>query len=920
MNLEQYTKTIEKLFVESHYEVVDFETLISRNGWSTDQLTTLINLPAKFSQISYNDINTIGAQWFPYNVLHKYNAFRDYPYEYVKGKLGMVDLLADRQSGKYEQRTINGINYLGKRSEDNIRTLRLEELTRDHESQDIKSMLGSSNDFRYTELEIMGMIGLLRIIKPPMRFLEQVWFPAIRHANNGIVLRAMIKCWSTSIKRWPEYWTTRYNTEIQYIIETETVLGYIIEDTMQEYHLDSIKETLANKKFSYTLHFPLLKTRILDVLKELVEPVGARPMDYSIKEYFNNSNNWATPGAASGYKIYTEPTEDGEVPQKLRINKNALPLFYTLEDVLTDRREDAGVVLKAEVGKNRIAYSASTSVTLLESYIVDKYWYLFDGSTSRTNYIAYTNPERLRLAATLISTADEYGIVSADIEANDVIQNSVFNTLIYLWQFELYPPEPEDEEVILRVADAMLYNKVRIPKNIINLYDYDFEDYIYNSDKNNIYVKGSGGALSGQKFTYARNTRNNVIVSALSIDLVSNYFPGEYMDPIVGADDSIAISRTVRSTIMQFLLNTSILLTVNPAKSYISYTSGEFFRIMYIKGSRRQGYPCRIIHSVIAVNPASSQEIDIVNNLKSYWDNCSQLIRRGGDEAVLKNWLLKLAHSKRVSLPVLCAATEQGGVGIPISDEYMFSVINPGIPRYKQTYREYNYNKTWFNEIMIELRMTQVPGGVESYFGDMQTGIRDKVARTESKDKYKRAVDNWANTYFHSKTKVRPRIPERLLRSGEAVMDFWGSYNDILGTLDSAMNQINNISRQRNIYYKVLKEYQLYTDILNRGQYPKFVDKLDTLTGLGLLFISDNFKNTKSAYVTKTLLNGQLALSSPVNFSFPADMTFMYVDMGVTLLGPVTIKSPAEFTWFSDYIRFSVATGFLPYMRWACNW
>jgi len=923
--LEIFIKEVSDTFREKFYKQVTTRQLFSRvNGWSEERMKTLAKMPDNPAQISELDIDIIGTTYFPYSTLVKFSAFRDTPLTFTYDRINKVKDQPP-MSGDYQPEQVSQIKYKTKKSEENIRLLRLEEVLTPTIEIKLLKLLGEANDHRYTELEIMGMIGLMHIINSPERFMTEVW-QEIRKSDNGVTLRKRLKVWGLSIKRWPDYWSQRYNCGIEKLIETETVLGYLIEDSLQAYHLELIDKMLADTFVYYDQDYDTFVIDVKRSLKDGFEDGEVHDIpDFTLREYLNNWNNWTTSGSANEYRATVE-TQDGDT-QKLRINKSALPLFTTLEEVLANNDSSAGIVIKAEVGKNRLAYSAPTRVTLVGKYLLDKYDAYGQSAKTTANYISYTSEQRLQLAYKLISLKPQIGMITADIEENDINHNTYLDVLLFYWKFQSVITSPEDRSLLLLFLRDRLMSIVRVNTKQLESVDYIMKSPILKVEGEFTYFYGFAGILSGLPDTYTMNSFVNYSTDRLAtlaaIRLVAELEAPPLQpvfDPIVGGDDETVPCTSIRTAALTFEFKSSIYLPVNSEKSYLSYTTCEFFRIMYIRGSRRQGYPSRIIHSIISNNPAKSQEIDIVTSIKAFWSNCSQVHRRGGDLDALKGWCYRYAHAKNIDRRVVSIPTEHGGCGVPLDPSLFSSHVIPGVPRFKMIFRKYQTNKKWFNDIMVQLRVANIPGVSDSYFNDMLTGVRDADARKDSRNTYKEQVAKWKKDFTIVQQRTVPLIPSNLTSSMESIENYWNSQSAPGAVLDAILMAVSQNNEHKDKYYKIRSEYQLFSDILNRGLFRRFKDKINTLTELGLLFVSQNFQNTKSAYVVQSLLNGTLSLSSPVDWSFPADMTFIYQNIGLNVLGPVTIRTPAEFVWFCDYIRYACARGFLPYLSWSTSW
>jgi hypothetical protein len=256
----------------------------------------------------------------------------------------------------------------------------------------------------------------------------------------------------------------------------------------------------------------------------------------------------------------------------------------------------------------------------------------------------------------------------------------------------------------------------------------------YNSDlpttKSKIVLEGIGGLMTGRRFTTLLNSVLNYALNAISCDLVNKLKPKCYPNTF-GGDDSIQEVSSIGSGILLYVTETNILLTINPTKSYISKVTGEFFRVQYKVKKARSGYWSRVVHSVVANNPVSRQELDTITKLKGYWSNIQQIVRRTGQRTnrYFEKLLFILANVNKIKKEWLSITVENGGCGISVSGINDFTRLKPGIPRFFDLNHKYEFNLDWYNAAMTRLNKDDLDGINESYLKDMIQGIRDFETR-----------------------------------------------------------------------------------------------------------------------------------------------------------------------------------------------
>lgn len=888
--LMDYSRT---MFTVKTYENTQSYSKLLRGTFSDTQIFRLIQAsPNNVSDI----VNDIGPDWFPYSIL-KNTKHKDYPQTFVLNQLEFGKTVEIDDSSIEE---VNGIRYYINNNYRHILILRPNEVLMN--PKPLLELLGNANDGRYNVLEILGMYHLVMSGIVPLSFINDIWKPLVRKSSDGIELRRNLKLYSTSIKRWPEFWEGIYDVESALMAETETVLGYIITDITEE-HLISIDNILSTPKLSYPgtseQFFKHLEYH-LDHWKQTID-TQVRDEDYS--SFLANWNAWTTSGSAPEFKLRDDSGH------KYRINKSMLPLVSDIGYFTGPKPQVySKIILKAEVGKSRIAYSTPTYYSMAESYIAHKYSnYLEDAN--KDMFTAKSQESKLLQSAKFIET--NKFLASSDIEKNDFIHITYLDTYILLYMLRKHLVTQEDINVVLSIASFYCTNKLQLDKD----YKARFLQY-YNPElkarKDRIVLEGIGGLMTGRRLTTLLNSVLNYAINAISVDLVNKVHPKCYSNTF-GGDDSIQEVTSILSGILLYSTETNILLTINPTKSYISRVTGEFFRVQYKVGGDRRGYWSRVIHSIIANNPVSRQELDVITKLKGYWSNIQQILRRTNNKG--KDYFTKLlfilANVNKIKKDWLSITVENGGCGISVSGVNDFSVLRPGIPRFHERIRKYEFNYNWFDQSMIALNPDKLDGINHSYLNDMTRGIRDFENRRQSRLDYRKRLKAYKPVVLAGRITSHSAFNQR---------SFYLTSKDKVEAVNILTNSSNIYRKQFNTNIRVQDDkYQYYLDVLNRAKFVKFRDKLNYLINAGILSIQPNLINRFSAYVMQQLLTKSVSVVSKW-YSLPPDMTWAVKDRTLSYILNQRVFKPSTYSVLCTKLYDEFYQKNISSLGWAYDW
>lgn len=863
------------LYDMKRYVIKTFPTLdsfLKARGYSQKQIQPLLVknfIPSKASLL------TVGLEFFDYDTLYQYG-FGQFPLEFVLKKLSKFESVPQR-SGNYIQYSILGLNYISKPQEDRIRILRLSEAVTNPKL--LINILGESNDFRYTELELIGLYYYCVYTKQNELYIKEILKPALIRAKNGIDLRLILGLYTVSIKRWPQFWTKKLKSNEGSIFEVETVFGYI-QDILSDVHVEEVKDLLEPVQIHILGSADIFIKSLDDYILSFCDQVVVRNANISIKKFFSDWNIFSTSGSAPEYRIIDE------FGVKHRVSKSVLPLVTTPAILLSGSIENK-VISKAEPKKFRIAFSVNTRDNFIESYFSELFPMLFKHGNVR-HYPEMNTWQKLHVAGDLIQSADL--LASSDIEKNDHLHSSIVDAYIISKIIPVSQLSNYEAYLLHSLLTSTRVNTVTFPA---------YGDYAKQV------LSGTGGLFSGRRWTTFLNSFFNSFMNGEARKMVDGLSKGKVSNNFYGGDDSIQTCKVINFGLLLYIFLSCILMTINPYKSYVSDYAGEFFRVLYIKGKGRLGYQNRLIHSLTSNNPASKQEIDLISKLKAFDSMIQQFIRRGGKDTI-SELLFKLVGV--YSLPEQCIniPVSSGGLGIG-SPNYSKKVV-PGIPRYSNLPKEYVLNLKWYDACMTYLNPDNIPGISDSYKSDMLEGIRDYDLRKDSKVMYKSAIAKWLTMVSFVNILASIENVHKMLSTGDFIVEEITSRSS--STIGTVVDNLKGLSFSitSKPYFSVIN-YRLFNDILNRGLFPKFRDKIRAIEQFGAATISSSFLNSKSAYTTKQILNSKLDISSTQITTLPADLAFYPKSLFCGLVGFKPVRSPIDYSVTSNVIQESICIG-----------
>lgn len=785
----------------------------------------------------------------------------NYPLEFARNeKVSYSDPV-----GEYTEHELHGIKYRSKPSEDRIRHFRLSEV---YYLVPIIDILGPANDHRYTELEILGIIFWIYLSNPEKYYLD-IFLNLLHSSKHGLEFRARIKPYSVSIKRWPTYWLQFVSSTEPYT-EVESIFGYVISEVMTDEMLDNLDSQLDIEPMYYYLSNDDLM-RDIDMIIDGWVNTRTRPIkDMTINDFFLQWDLWTTSGAASDVRVVI----DGSKPK--RIHKSSLPLFVTVDELYAGRLQPSRVSIKAETGKARLVFSAPTYDSLCASYFLYKYDTWVQNSNV-DDYFSMSQEQMLNTSADIITKLDQsYYMGSSDIEKNDWIQNVVFDCYVFVRLIEKVI-RSEDIELLLDLCSRSLFNWVFVP-NI----DYNSRHKRFSSSKGT-HLLSTGGLITGQRRTTLYNGFCNRIGNSLGMLMVErtlNKSPG-YRN-LFGGDDSIQIFHNHTLGALSYIATTSIFLKISPLKSYISQGTAEYFRVGYSKAGRH-GYSTRVIHSIIAANPVSLQEIDLVLKCKSMYDTLQIYFRRHRTDNI--NVLFKIYYSRLgINETILNAPTSAGGCGLGLPNDY---IISPGVPRYKPNI-VYKPSSSWFSNMIGYLNPESLSGVTESYIRDMSIGVIDREATKDSREHYKLSVDYWLgkvkfkdNRSSYELAKKAYEINSMVDRCEYITYFSRATSSTLVGATASWQNHINEYVKGKELVRIPDRSLtRLISDVINRAEMEKVSDKINYLKEKGWVIFSNNVINRLPGKVLLDLVLGPIN-GNGMRTTVPSDMHFIF-----SILGP----------------------------------
>lgn len=758
---------------------------------------------------------------------------------------------SQKPSEKREIREMDGISVWSTKSMDRIRIFHLDELLTIRTSQQF-DLLRDQFDGRYSELEVMGLCVYLNLVELPELLFDNLR-RILTDSKDGLEARARLKPWSTSMKRWLPLWADKLGLSNLYpFVELETIFGYITGNGIDPSHVDDLTYMLSTKQIHW--YGPDLFTDVFTkTLKHTWVPKGT-PETFDLLEYFSNWNWWTTSGAASECRIMLA---NGKI---VRINKSALPRAVSLEHLKAMRYQPNRVLIKSEVGKRRIAFSSPTYWSLVEGYLLKKYVGIMD-KVMYEDFIAMTNKNKFDYQCGINDELlDGNYIVSSDIEKNDFDHDTYLDALAWCTLLEGHL-SPEDTEIFLDLMTSKLQNWVLVREEIDS-------PAVVSKDEKGSHLLGRGGLMSGRRGTTNLNNISNNVLNVMAANLV---YPttGDTNVNYFGGDDSQCKADSYWSGWLRLIYMDCIMLHISPAKSYVSNTNGEFFRVA-TNGKTRWGYLTRVVHSVTQNNPVSAQPIDLLSRVRSLTSVLEIVARRGGDleycSSLTNYFVQNILH---LDLRLLNIPVCKGGLGVGKPTPMR---CTPGIPIYDPKTPDTITVDSWFDII----KMIELPDVRESYGKDMLQGVRDIENRDASKKIYKSKLKTWKTDMVILEDRTIPN--DKVMRSMETY--FTRTYENLPSyrlNWSERFQYVNSeidpaISGTKDLYNII--DYQGAVDVINRTQFGKVRLKIRALQEMNLVeFFSGTVSSFSGSVLLRMIVGGVSGNSSVTGL--PPDLAYL---------------------------------------------
>jgi hypothetical protein len=749
----------------------------------------------------------------------------NYPIEYLNSELAKVGSLDIIEQGEIEY--YEDISYYSTPSLNRIRHFRISELYHLYTSSEFLQSL-NIYDGNFNELEIMGTWLYFSFVDVP-EMIKTFFSDQATSSRNGMELRARLKVLTVSMKRWLYFWEQKLERKNIYeFLEIETILGYIVSNEYTTGHENDLETTLQPSIINYIEGRNFLEDFKM-ILLSCWKKQKVTIKDISFNDYLNDYGLWATSGAASEIRVI------GTDNKKYRVNKGAIPVVVTKKELYDYRVQPYRALLKSEVGKVRIAYSAPTYDSLLEGYILHKYSDLLV-NVDNHDYVSFSNSKKLDFSIGVSELLGSNDFGSTDIEKNDFSHDTYLDMYSWFLLIQTYIQE-QDKPLFLDLASRKVLNWVFVRKDL----NGPHVDY---KTKEGSYLLGRGGVMSGRRSTTFLNNVMNSTMNSLSGYLVSD-FCGKQFRNYYGGDDSLCRC-SYYSYWSRMVVNSKILLSINPVKSYVSNYNAEFFRVAS-KKDLRQGYLTRIVHSIVASNPVSKQEVDKKSKIKAMLSNIQMFVRRGAND---NSYTLLDIYTNINKIPdeIKNIPTSSGGLGL---FEPSKKKCSPGIPMFRDSNdpEDYKLQLEWYDELSFRegLPAHTIPDINKSYLMDMVGAIRNIDARNERKKKYKYIFKKWLDEYklldIHRPVlryikQLQLRMTEINNQTGELMFFDFKTRKAALDKLSSVKKNNPNI---------IINDFVIASDIINRYKARKVKEKIQTLISSGAVLISDTYINSRSA-------------------------------------------------------------------------
>lgn len=542
--------------------------------------------------------------------------------------------------------------------------------------------------------------------------------------------------------------------------------------------------------------------KILTVLPEPKLPI------ISFEEFVADPGLWTTSGSSSFGKVSIEMDRKWNF---IKARKLMLP-YCTTPEILINRcmairNVTSTSLVKSELAKIRVAVSSELEFYLIWAYLHHCYGDIYgkwNGVTLGENAFQ----ECTRLYDMLLSLVDGFGFPA---------------------DFEAFDSQPLTREVSL--VGACLVNSAKmtrilpewlITQSINGLLNSNLSTPLQpNGQRHTFLIKNY--LPSGIFITSAVGNGFNCVASESMIVLVEQWTRRNrslwLKNLELRGDDSSFITVHIGFLLLLALAAKVLKYKYANMKVAILKEGTEFLRVSISKEFGCRGYPARIIPALTQRKPWSNEPWDPEGVIRSHWDSCCALERRGQLGMIL--WpALEAVWSKKRKLPihVISASSLDGGLGLgPMSRKSYF--ISPSLSKSLNITVNYK-GSSWANLIyskkLERLNLSvSIPNQVElvkkSFIGALSTADLPEYAAL-GQQAYKEHL-----THIRIYERQRSRL---LLRFEESVKNMF----DIAMRITTPM-ELKNFSNLINPTWfgRYIKETEYFLERRRISQYESIV-------------------------------------------------------------------------------------------------
>lgn len=381
---------------------------------------------------------------------------------------------------------------------------------------------------------------------------------------------------------------------------------------------------------------------------------------------------WLTTGASSeGYLEFVDM--EGKT-HRIKARKNfipdVIPLSTLAEEAATNEQQVNKTIIKAELGKIRLAVSSDLNTYLQMSWVLHhlggayKQWL---GNTLEETIEEQTR----RLLHMLDLCRDKYGL-PFDYAGFDHQPNT--DELVCIMKILIEHARRNIEPCGLAEFDAIGNRVLAGFTNSTLEARRDSETRLY---------KVTGGLMSGLRVTSVIGNAWNSVLTAAVIDLctAAGMNPNGIARYIRGDDSAIFTDTPAQATVLSQGYKVSGALSTS-GKFSVQHGKMEFLRVWF--DTRCHGYPARAIAGLVQRKPWSSEPWSADSTLKAIREVVNTLNRRGLQcEAVWSTISGHWCNLHRLPKAVLQVPRSLGGFGLVPWDG--FTILSEHVPKMPKT-------------------------------------------------------------------------------------------------------------------------------------------------------------------------------------------------------------------------------------------